>query len=222
MGDYWESSTWPRDIESNARYGFPSTTLSIWMEETQEEEEGEIVMRDTSPILNMLREQKNAPIRDKIPRTKKPQSEAFAAAKERQEQNPHNILQFQGVKGLKDYIVDAEINGCVFLSAPFCRTCRYLRPQYQRLSRLQKGKRDIVFCQADATGEIGKELGRYLGVDAVPSFILFRKGEIYGFPLSVTRFPSRVLDRALQFLESGRDWDSEAIRGSEEDDESAQ
>lgn len=217
MGDYWESSTWPRDIESNARFGFPTTAFSLWMEETQDEEEGEIVMRNTSPLLNMLREQKNAPIRDKTPRTKKPRSDALAAAKERQEQNPHNILQFQGVRGLKDYIVDAELNGCIFLSAPFCRTCRYLRPQYQRLSRMQKGKRGIVFCQADATGEIGKELGRYLGVDAVPSFILFRNGEVYGFPLSVTRFPSPVLDRALQFLESGRDWDSEAIRGSEED-----
>ena len=223
MGDYWESSTWPRDIDSNARFGFPVTALSLWMEESQdEEEEGEIVMRGTTPLFNMLRDQKKTPIRDKTPRTKKPQSEALAAAIERQEQNPHNILQFQGVRGLKDYIVDAELNGCVFLSAPFCRTCRYLRPQYQRLSRMQKGKRDVVFCQADATGEIGKELGRYLGVEAVPSFILFRKGEVYGFPLSVTRFPSPLLDRALQLLESGKDWDSETIRGSAEDDESEQ
>lgn len=218
VGDYWESSTWPRDIEANARFGFPTTKFSVWMEEKQDEEEGEMVMRDTSPLLNMLREQKNDPLRDNTPRTKKPQSEALAAAKERQEQNPHKILQFQGVRGLQDYIVDAELSGCVFLSAPFCRTCRYLRPQYQRLSRLQKGKRDIVFCQADATGEIGKELGRYLGVDAVPSFILFRKGEVYGFPLSVTRFPSPVLDRALQLLESGKDWDSKAIRGNDEDE----
>ncbi|GAX16655.1 hypothetical protein FisN_23Lh215 [Fistulifera solaris] len=219
MGDYWESSTWPRDIESNARFGFPTTSFSLWMEETEdEEEEGLMVVRNTSPLLNMLREQKNSPIRDKTPRSKKPVSEAAAAAKERQEQNPHNILQFQGVRGLQDYIVDGELTGCVFLSAPFCRTCRYLRPQYQRLSRLQKGKRDIVFCQADATGEIGKELGRYLGVDAVPSFILFRKGQIYGFPLAVTKFPSPVLDRALQSLESGKDWDSKTIRGNQEEE----
>ena len=44
-------------------------------------------------------------------------------------------------------------------------------------------------------------------MDAVPAFVLFRKGKRFGSALSVSDLPSKKIGRALELLESGKDWD---------------
>ncbi|KAL7453179.1 hypothetical protein ACHAWC_004847 [Mediolabrus comicus] len=63
-----------------------------------------------------------------------------------------------------------------------------------------------MFAKADATGASGKALGRQLGVESVPSFVLFRNGVRYG-AVSTSRLPSDRLDRAIQALVEGDDFD---------------
>lgn len=70
---------------------------------------------------------------------------------------------------------------------------------------------DILFGKAETSGEIGKQLGRELGVDAVPAFCLFRNGKLYGSPLSISKLPSPKMDRALELLESGKPWDTSVL-----------
>lgn len=76
---------------------------------------------------------------------------------------------------------------------------------------------EVVYAKVETSGRWGKEVGRYLGVDAVPNFILFRKGQRFGSPLSVSRLPSKKIDQAIQLLESGADWDPDVLRADEAD-----
>ena len=64
-----------------------------------------------------------------------------------------------------------------------------------------------MFAKADATGSAGKALGRQLGVVAVPSFVLFRNGIRYG-AVSTSKLPSDRLDKAIEDLEAGKDFDT--------------
>ncbi|EED89279.1 hypothetical protein THAPSDRAFT_263992, partial [Thalassiosira pseudonana CCMP1335] len=55
-----------------------------------------------------------------------------------------------------------------------CRTCKGINPVFTRIAREYEG--ELMFAKADATGSVGKALGRQLGVIAVPSFVLFKDG----------------------------------------------
>ena len=66
---------------------------------------------------------------------------------------------------------------------------------------------DVTFAKADATGKIGKALGKALQVDAVPTFVLFRRGHVYGSPMSISRLPSKQLEQAVDYLATGKGWD---------------
>ena len=70
----------------------------------------------------------------------------------------------------------------------------------------------VVYAKAEASGRYGKELGKALEVDAVPAFVLFRKGEMFGSPLSASKLPSRKITRALHLLESGAQWDPDILK----------
>lgn len=79
-----------------------------------------------------------------------------------------------------------------------------------------EGEKGILFAKADATGEVGKDLSRLLKVDAVPAFLLFRRGRRFGPAMSISRMPSKKLDAAIEMLQSGRDWDAQAIQSADE------
>ena len=78
------------------------------------------------------------------------------------------------------------------------------------------GEDKVVFAKAEATGNLGKELGKALGCDSVPSFLLFDKGRVYGKPMAVSRLPSKKLEMAIASLQSGERWDESKY--SEEDE----
>jgi hypothetical protein len=99
----------------------------------------------------------------------------------------------------------------------FPTRCRTINPQYTRMARLAKesSSSPIIFAKAETSGRWGKELGRYLEVEAVPAFVMFRKGARYGSPMSVSKLPSRKIDRALDLLETGAEWDPDVLKEDE-------
>ena len=121
-------------------------------------------------------------------------------------------MDINGISDLNTEVLDPKKNCILFLSAAYCRTCKYLAPQYLKLARghVQAGD-DIVFAKANAVDKLGKDIRKTLGVDAVPAICFFKAGERYGSVLSVSKIPSKKLDAALDLLISGENWDGKSI-----------
>lgn len=190
LADVWESTTWPRDTSggANVRFGLP-------------------VVNDIDIEERMV----SAP-----PSMARPVSNEDEP--EEEETGEHSyILDLVGAGGLLQHVIAPERDCVLFLSAKFCRTCRYLSPAYQRLARLETEEHasSIVIARADTGGPLGKELGRKLGVDAVPTFLLFRQGRRFGRPLGITRLPSKKLSAAMELLRSGQEWDDQYVKQAE-------
>eukprot|EP00978_Attheya_sp_CCMP212_P004217 scaffold9199_cov48-Attheya_sp.AAC.1 len=211
LKDFWEFTSWPRDTEggSNMRYGFPVVDDLDMAElrKTQEDEDDE---------LSLQQQQQQQP--ELASSTGKRIMEAATTPMK----NPF-VTEFEGVDGLYNHIVSTKKDCVLFLSAPYCRTCLTLTPAYTRMARImteqqqqqQQNKDDdnmLLFAKADAGGKKGKELGNALNIYAVPTFIMFRAGERYGTPLSISKLPSKRLDRAVQYLTTGMKWDPKAFQ----------
>jgi hypothetical protein len=190
---YWESTTWPRDSAggANVRYGLPV------IDEVDSLDEGQVMIAEPPERMS--------------PKFYGDTDEGEDMEPAPGLSNPF-ILKIKGVEGLQTEVISKQLDCLLFLSAPFCRTCRYLTPQYQRMARIGTEQSTVIFAKADATGQMGKELGRLLEVVSVPTFFLFRKGKRFGEPLAVTRLPSKKLDAALNLLSTGQDWDEQVIR----------
>jgi thiol-disulfide isomerase/thioredoxin len=190
LGDFWELTSWPRDSAGagDTRYGLP-------------------VLQDVDTIFQerMVAE---PPSVGQGAKFQEQERKARAQQVKADAENPH-VMTIHGVDGLQRDVIAAEKDCLLFLSAPWCRTCRYLSPQYTRMAR--ERSHEVVFAKADASGNVGKALGKALEVDAVPAFILFRQGQIFGTPLSVSRLPSRKLELAIDCLASGMEWDSSLL-----------
>jgi len=194
MGEFWESSTWPQNVEADTRFGFPTRqTSTAWLDA---EDDSDILADRSEAVASYFSQQRKL--------------------SEEKENNP-DVLYVKGVRGFNERVVESGLTGVVFLSAPFCRTCKTLMPKFQRMARLKRDS-SLIFCKADASGEEGKKLSRHLGIEAVPSFILYSNGDRYGIPISLSKLPSKKLDTALEFLESGKEFDFKSIFGDEEED----
>jgi hypothetical protein len=214
LPDYWELVTWPRDSAggANVRYGFPvPDDLSLAVEDGVDSDEDEDDDESSEDAFMVSAPPLSAGAGRVTEERREPNETPDGS-------NPY-ILNVVGVQGLQKQVIEAERDCLLFLSAPFCRTCRYLEPQYQRMARKGADEWDgaVTFAKADAAGAVGKELGRALKVDAVPSFLLFRKGKVYGEPLSITRLPSPKLQLAIDLLQSGQPWDEQALREVDQD-----
>jgi len=182
LKDFWEYTTWPRDSEGsvNSRFGLP-------------------VVGDIESIFDDIDE-----VEDVITK---------ASIEPRREPSNPFVMDVRGVEGLQNDVVSSKTSCILFLSASYCRTCKVLTPQYTRMARLSKEKdvikeKGIIFAKAETGSKIGKALGKSLGINAVPAFVLFRDGVRYGTPLSVSKIPSKKLEMALDYLASGAEWDS--------------
>jgi len=188
LKDFWESASWPRDSAGagGTRFGLPVIDDLADKYDTSEN-----MVSEPPSIIDQF-----------IPDIAK---DPFKKG-----ENPF-VLEIEGLHELNEKILLPKKDCVLFLSAPFCRTCKKLSPQFTTFARKQQdgNGEDIVFAKAHASGPIGKDLGRTLNVEAVPAFVMFRKGEVYGDRLSISRIPSNELEVAVQYLASGAQWDRE-------------
>jgi thiol-disulfide isomerase/thioredoxin len=207
LTDFWESTSWPRDSSGTGtvRYGLPVR------EELGEEDE---FMISESPY---RQEQARAVVDqddvDEIGDFGLKEAKKSSSVKNQAIQNNPYVLNVLGVEGMRSEIVENQMDCIMFLSAKFCKTCRTINPMYTRMARMsqENDNSNVSFVKAEASGEMGKALGRYLSVQAVPAFVLFRNGEQFGTPLSVSKLPSKKIDRALELLASGAPWDDSIL-----------
>jgi hypothetical protein len=204
LKDFWEFTSWPRDTEggSNMRFGFPVVDdLDVAALRKLQDDE------DDEPSLQPQPQ----------PSASSTGTRVMKAATTPMK-NPF-VTEFEGVDGLYNHIVSSKKDCVLFLSAPYCRTCLTLTPAYTRMARImteqqktQDNNHTVLFAKADAGGRKGKELGNALNINAVPTFLMFRAGERYGTPLSISKLPSKRLDLAVQYLTSGMEWDPKAFQ----------
>lgn len=193
LNDFWEQTRWPRDSSgSGVRYGLPVV----------EEPDPDLEPMISEPPSRMLNYQyvESVSAQESEPQPPTPVQD-----------NPY-VVPIVSVSGMKSEIEDTGIHCIMFLSAKFCKTCKEINPKYTRMARQAEDTSAIVFAKAEVSGKWGKELGRHLEIDAVPAFILFRNGRLFGTPLSTSKLPSKKINRALDLLESGADWDPNILR----------
>jgi len=187
--DYAEVEIWPSDITDGAfvRFGFPAIN-ELAFEAKVDKKMG------SAGIL---------PEKGKKKKKKKVQENPF-------------VYEIESLQDITDEIVNAEKDAILFVSAPYCKLCRTISPQYTRMARMfqeEKGS-GLLFAKASSAGKKGKQLTFTLNVDSVPTFLLFKKGQKYGQPFGVVKVPSKKLEKAIRYLASGKEWD-DSITGME-------
>ena len=208
LKDFWEFTSWPRDAdgEGNTRYGLPvldTEDFDLVYAMSLAEDEANAMAEEGSGS----GDEESMPSLRRVAPSQLSRGAAY---------NPY-VMDVNGVEGLNRQIVGPRKHAVVFCSASWCRTCRSLKPKYTKIAREagddngDDGKEEITFAEADTTGTQGKILSRYLDVEAVPAFVLFKSGKIYGEPLSISRLPSKKLNLAVELLLSGQEYDAEAI-----------
>ena len=148
MKDFWEETSWPRDSNgSGIRFGLPVV----------EEEDLDAAFR---------RERLSLQRRSRMMEEEE-EEEGQVAVQVKVEENPY-VTQIVGTEGLAETIINERKNSVVFVAMRNCRTCKAINPVYTKIAREYEG--DLLFAKADATGRIGKALGKSLGLTSVPSF----------------------------------------------------
>ena len=195
LKDFWEYTSWPRDSAGamNSRFGLPmiEDADTLW---DIVADEGETSSSDNQGTVSTDQIQLS---------NKKPKSKSKS--------NPY-VVEIDNIAELQEKVISAEMDCVLFFSAPFCRTCKLLSPTYTRMARQAKDDdASLSYVKVSAYGNSGKRLGKALGLNAVPNFILFRKGERYGTPISASKLPSKKLDLAVDYLTSGKEWDTKVF-----------
>jgi len=198
LQDFWESASWPRDSNgANVRYGLP-------------------VIDDIDLDAEMINE---APATSNPVVRRRNDDDNIGGQSTKEQKNPY-VLDVNSVSDLNHHVLTSDKHCVLFMSASWCRTCKYLQSPYSRMARETSGEhKDLFFAKANTAGMKGKEIGKALDVDAVPTFVLFREGKRYGSPLSISRLPSKKLDWAVEHLASGREWDSETFKELEAEEQ---
>eukprot|EP00527_Entomoneis_sp_CCMP2396_P002133 CAMPEP_0198142122 /NCGR_PEP_ID=MMETSP1443-20131203/5011_1 /TAXON_ID=186043 /ORGANISM="Entomoneis sp., Strain CCMP2396" /LENGTH=550 /DNA_ID=CAMNT_0043805077 /DNA_START=190 /DNA_END=1838 /DNA_ORIENTATION=+ len=213
LNRFMEQTVWPTDSRGAAstRYGFPVPgDLSLDYDENDHDNENE------NSINGMLSE---APLPkgarldfdndDDDQKHKGEDSLSSSSTAGTGEQYIRSVIGYKGLTLLETQEVDCVL----FLSARWCRTCKKMQLPFRRMARLNNedldGGGDLVFAKGEASGRDGKMLGRTLGVESVPTFVLFRKGKPFGKPITVNRLPSEKLETAINYLKQGKEWNDE-------------
>lgn len=195
LKDFWEETSWPRDSSgTGVRFGLPVVEEED-LDEQFRIEQLQLQNRRTRVGSEGGMDEKEVTVQTKT-----------------DEKNPY-VTQIAGIEGLADTILSKQRTSVVFVAMRSCRTCKSINPKFTKMAR-ERGGEDLLFAKADATGAAGKALGKQLGVVSVPSFVLFRNGVRYG-AVSTSKLPSDRLDKAMDDLEAGKDFDTSL----EEDEE---
>jgi len=205
IGNFMEQTSWPRDADSgtNTRFGLPSID-DVDMDAVYKEDDDEV----TGQWVNMLSDSVGAP---------QPTPAPAVVQDAPRSDNPF-VSDLGGIGDLNEQVLSQKEDCMLFLTAPWCRTCKTMLPGYTRFARKtgeEFPNNPLVFAKAEAVGKQGKELGRRLGVESVPTFVLFRKGRRYGTNISVSKLPSKKLEKAVAYLTSGREWEQSEFEEEE-------
>mmetsp|Transcript_26918 Transcript_26918/g.30143 ORF Transcript_26918/g.30143 Transcript_26918/m.30143 type:complete len:600 (+) Transcript_26918:118-1917(+) len=213
LSDFWEQTSWPRDSSgsSTTRFGLP-------VRDDPDDDEFDDIFEDTYTNLE-------APYEDDLDEVEEFDTSFSSSpshssnSKSRAIQKNPFVLNIMDIKGMESEIVSTEKNCIVFMSAKFCRTCKTIDPVFTRMARInqennESSGNDISFVKAETSGASGKKLAKYVSVQAVPSFVFIREGQILG-QASASKLPSRKIDKALQLLATGADWDYSLLDDNE-------
>ena len=200
LKDFWEETSWPRDSSGTGlRFGLP-------VSEDEDLDEQFLVERSELENGRRIRVGGEGGMDEK---------EVQGVSKV-DEKNPY-VTHIVGVDGLAENIISKQRTSVVFVAMRSCRTCKGINPVFTRLARERSADGgDLLFAKADASGPVGKALGRQLGLVAVPLFVLFRNGVRYG-AVSTSKLPSERLNKAIRDLESGEEFDTSLEEEDEED-----
>ena len=102
----------------------------------------------------------------------------------RQTSNNPYITSISSASELNQQIIESKRNCILYITASYCQKCKRMTPQLNRIARLsseesssEKSKK-VLFAHVDiSNGPKGKQLGKILNVDKVPSVVVFQKGE---------------------------------------------
>jgi thiol-disulfide isomerase/thioredoxin len=190
---FWELTSWPRDSDgaSNVRFGFPvADNLDSMFDFNDDGDDDE----DDDELSSDL-------------------TEATASST-----NPF-VTEISSIQDLsRTMMKQSDKDFLLFLSAKYCRTCKAMTPAFNRFARMNQSDQ-LLFLRGETTGSKGKELGKILQVNAVPSFVFFRRGQRFGTHVMVNKLPSKTLDMALELLRNGSPWDAAALEKLKEQDE---
>jgi thiol-disulfide isomerase/thioredoxin len=212
LSDFWEQTSWPRDSAGSGttRFGLPVR------EDPDEIEDEDLkpnrrVNRDVFVYNDIGNDDRSSSI--SAPSSSSSKSKTI-------ENNPY-VSTIVDIDGFKSEIVDSEKNCILFMSARFCKTCKTINPAYTRMARIneENGKAsNYSFMKAETSGASGKRLAKHVSVRAVPSFVFVREGKIIGSTY-VSKLPNPKIDKAIQLLASGADWDYSLMDDPDDDDE---
>ena len=194
LSDLTELKTWPRAREGSGRFGFPLIDLKAprrshtQVKKVKNEEAttntGTAVIESGSqtskliPPELMMEKTANATSTRQIKVTKS------IAKNKNISSNPY-LTAINSASELNRNIVEARRNCILYLTASYCQKCKRLTPQLQRMARKISSSSNststedaVLFAHVDiSVRPKGKQLGKLLNVDKVPSVILFQNGE---------------------------------------------
>jgi len=162
---------------------------------TEEEE------ADNTDIIMTVPKSNNANATIKV--TKRAPSKTAASS------NPH-VTTINSASDLNHQIIEPKRNCILFLTASYCQKCKRMAPQFNRIARLSsEATPDVHFAHVDiSNGPRGKQLGKVLNAEKVPSVIVFKDGvriEGKGDEASIVieRNNLKQLEEVARVLESG-------------------
>jgi len=102
----------------------------------------------------------------------------------RQTSNNPYITSISSASELNQQIIESKSNCILYITASYCQKCKRMTPQLNRIARLsseesssEKSKK-VLFAHVDiSNGPKGKQLGKILNVNKVPSVVVFQNGE---------------------------------------------
>jgi len=202
LSDFSETKTWPRASEGAGRFGFPVIDLKApriraVVKEMKEDNthviQGEraaaaptkndaVVANEHSSTAELLTSSESM-METTVNATSTRQ---IKVTTNKSTTNPY-VTTIHSASELNQNIVEARRNCILFLTASYCQKCKRLTPHIQRMARKSsesstnssKTKDNaVVFAHIDiSAGPRGKQLGRLLYVEKVPSVIIFRNGK---------------------------------------------
>jgi len=156
-----EASRWPRDVESGARFGFAAP--SLWSDAESENEQPRVVSQASIFM----------PVKSNI-------AVAEVDEKVEEESSSDYIQMVDGLSGLSELVDTSRSEmtlSVLFLSAGWCRRCKYVGKQYERIAEdFHSSESDnLRFYKVDSVTH--EQVAKQLGVDDVPEFVVYKNGE---------------------------------------------